>query len=235
MFWGILAIAVIVLVVLAVLKSKSAPVNEDYPCERQAALFTPAERSFLGVLEQAVGNEFRIFAKVRLADLISVRKGLSKSDWQKAVNRISAKHIDFVLCAKDNLAAVCAIELDDRSHEKTNRQKRDQNIADMLNAASLPLVRVKAQAAYAVQGVRNEVDRALGRGLGASSAPEAVTTQEEKKEEVEEAVPGRQEKLCPKCSAPMVLRKATKGEHAGKVFWGCSNYPKCRTFVRAAL
>lgn len=31
-------------------------------------LFTPAERSFLGVLDEAVGNDYRVFGKVRVAD-----------------------------------------------------------------------------------------------------------------------------------------------------------------------
>jgi len=31
-----------------------------------------AERSFLGVLEKVVGNGYRIFAKVRLADIVEV-------------------------------------------------------------------------------------------------------------------------------------------------------------------
>ena len=33
---------------------------------------------------------------------------------------------------------------------------------------------------------------------------------------------------CPRCHSPLVLRTATKGENAGKQFYGCSNYPKCR-------
>jgi len=33
---------------------------------------------------------------------------------------------------------------------------------------------------------------------------------------------------CPKCDAPMVLRTAKKGTNAGKQFWGCSMFPKCR-------
>jgi hypothetical protein len=37
---------------------------------------------------------------------------------------------------------------------------------------------------------------------------------------------------CPRCGAPMVKRKATKGENAGKEFFGCSNYPKCRGIVQ---
>lgn len=37
--------------------------------------------------------------------------------------------------------------------------------------------------------------------------------------------------LCPKCGAIMVKRKAAKGPNAGKEFYGCSNYPKCRSIV----
>ena len=33
---------------------------------------------------------------------------------------------------------------------------------------------------------------------------------------------------CPKCNEKMVRRVAKKGATAGKAFWGCSSYPKCR-------
>lgn len=35
-------------------------------------------------------------------------------------------------------------------------------------------------------------------------------------------------KLCPRCGSELVLRKATKGANAGKSFYGCSAFPKCR-------
>ena len=34
--------------------------------------------------------------------------------------------------------------------------------------------------------------------------------------------------LCPKCNAAMVKRISKKGDNAGKEFWGCSKFPKCR-------
>lgn len=34
--------------------------------------------------------------------------------------------------------------------------------------------------------------------------------------------------LCPKCGAEMIKRVATKGDNAGKSFYGCSKFPKCR-------
>ena len=50
-----------------------------------------------------------------------------------------------------------------------------------------------------------------------------------KKEEGKEETQKQEETLiCPKCGAPMVLRVAKKGEKAGKKFYGCSQFPKCR-------
>ncbi|MCQ4314909.1 restriction endonuclease [Stutzerimonas zhaodongensis] len=34
---------------------------------------------------------------------------------------------------------------------------------------------------------------------------------------------------CPTCQAPMVQRVAKRGGNAGNTFWGCSQYPKCKT------
>jgi len=36
---------------------------------------------------------------------------------------------------------------------------------------------------------------------------------------------------CPTCGLPMVKRVAARGSNAGKEFWGCSGYPKCRGIV----
>jgi len=33
---------------------------------------------------------------------------------------------------------------------------------------------------------------------------------------------------CPNCGLEMVMRTAKKGAHAGRQFWGCSSFPKCR-------
>ncbi|MFA7382516.1 MAG: restriction endonuclease [Desulfurivibrionaceae bacterium] len=36
---------------------------------------------------------------------------------------------------------------------------------------------------------------------------------------------------CPKCNSAMVRRTAKQGANAGKEFWGCSLYPKCKSVV----
>ena len=36
---------------------------------------------------------------------------------------------------------------------------------------------------------------------------------------------------CPKCNATMAKRMAKRGANAGNVFWGCTEYPRCRGVV----
>ena len=38
---------------------------------------------------------------------------------------------------------------------------------------------------------------------------------------------------CPKCGSPMVRRTAKRGPNAGNEFWGCSEFPKCRSVRQA--
>lgn len=56
--------------------------------------------------------------------------------------------------------------------------------------------------------------------------PYTELTDQEKKEHIERIKNTRL--ICPRCGAKLIFRKATKGNHAGKSFYGCSNFPKCR-------
>lgn len=78
---GLLVLLVIAAVgILAALKGRVPALGvEEAAFEARKDLFTPAERSFYGVLEQVVAGEFKVFGKVRLGDLIQPAKGLSQS------------------------------------------------------------------------------------------------------------------------------------------------------------
>lgn len=39
------------------------------------------------------------------------------------------------------------------------------------------------------------------------------------------------EPFCPKCGSKMVLRTARQGRYAGSNFWGCSQFPKCKSII----
>lgn len=131
----------------------------DYPYQAKKFLLTRAEKSLFGVLQQAVGDDYLIFAKVRLADLLIVRKGTEGR--QSFQNRINAKHIDFVLCNPQSVSPMVCIELDDSSHQRPDRIKRDEFVDKSMLRAKLALVRVRAQTSYRVQDIRAAIQAAL--------------------------------------------------------------------------
>jgi hypothetical protein len=224
----LVTIIVLIIVVAAalLLKARSKREPAEYPYQKADSLFSPAERSFLGVLEKAFGDKCKVVGKVRLADIISPISGLSRSDRQKAYNRIGSKHIDFALCKNDDLSLLCAIELDDNSHKKSERRTRDDFLEKALNAASLPFIRFAARASYNVQEVRSQIAEATGldpQPLGDKPHLKAAPRGE--------AVQPNPTRTCPRCGSRMVLRKAASGKYAGRRFWGCSRYPECKTLI----
>lgn len=238
MRWLLLVLVLVAIAVFVLLKRKQGTHSggdDKLPYCLGDGLFTPAERSFLGVLDQVVGADFRVMGKVRVADVIAVTKGTPKATWQRAFNRISAKHFDFVLCRKTDLKPVCVIELNDQSHAKDDRKARDTFLDGVCAVAGLSLIFIPAQKSYQLNEVCHSIAAVIG-GL----APLSVSVPPKVKEEFVAAVtPGSADisieastdPACPRCSSPMIRRIAKTGENAGKEFWGCTKFPACRGTV----
>jgi very-short-patch-repair endonuclease len=143
-------------------------IEEELPYRRKDYLFSRAERSFYGVLNQAIGTDYLIFAKVRLADLLFLPR--STESRQRHQNRVNAKHVDFVLCDRDQVQPLLVIELDDSSHQRSDRQKRDKFVNRALAAASLPIMHVTVQQAYNPEGIRKVIDSMLRQGTEGTDA-----------------------------------------------------------------
>ena len=100
---------IVLLAVGALVMSKLGSTNagktdgHEFHYRQQNKLFSPAERSLYGALRLAVADNAIVFGKVRVADVLTPRNTSSRSHWQKAFNRISAKHFDFVICQPEDL------------------------------------------------------------------------------------------------------------------------------------
>lgn len=223
-----------VLVVIVIKLIRPADPYRKFPYVRKQALFTPAERSFLGALDAAVGMDYRIFAKVRVADIVEPKKKLGKSAWQTAFNRISAKHFDYVVCNKRDLSVVCIVELDDQSHQKPRRKTRDTFLVSMCEAIDLPLVQIPAQRTYSIPEIKSRIMEAVGKGDYPVILADTVDGKSARVEPtlnidaIDESLLADAAPACPECGAPMVRRQVKSGSNAGKKFWSCSTYPKCR-------
>jgi len=158
MEYAIIAFVVLSLLAAVLLKFGRLRRVAVLPYAQSGPLFTPAERSFLGVLRQACGGRYAVMGKVRLADVLRPRRGLSKSAWQSAFNRISARHFDFVLCDPGTLSVACVFELQDRSHNDRKRSARDRFLRDACEAAELPLIEFEARPSYSVAEIRSLIE-----------------------------------------------------------------------------
>ena len=136
--------------------------RQDLPYVAAKGLLSPAERAFFLVLQRAVGEEYQLFAKVRVGDILQVRPGVEGKRRFAAFGRISSKHADFVACDARTFAVVGVIELDDRSHEREDRRRRDEFFDAAMNVAGVPVLRVAARRAYDVKELREAVREAFG-------------------------------------------------------------------------
>jgi hypothetical protein len=176
---------------------------------------SPAEFSFYKVLSSLVGTRLTIQSKVRLADIFFVARPNENVAY---FNRIAQRHLDFLVCDSITMKPLLGIELDDSSHKRNDRQERDEFVEKVFQVANLPLLRVPVQREYNSREIAAQIAPLLKDKVGVSATP----LQPENNGRVS-SVP-----LCPKCGIPMVLRMVPQGEHKGKQFYGCQNYPRCR-------
>lgn len=155
-----LIILMVIIAFVTVIVKQKAQLEQTYPYEAQQRLFSPAERSFLAVLEQADNNRCRFMGKVRLADIVKVQNDLSRSALQNAFNKIQSRHVDFVACDPTTLGIRFVIELDDNTHNQAKRQGRDRFVDYALAAAGIPIVHVKAKASYTLQEIQGILSQA---------------------------------------------------------------------------
>lgn len=93
--------------------------------------------------------------------MIQPQRTPNRSEWQRAFNKISAKHFDFVLCDPSSLQVVAAIELDDSSHSQSKRVQRDDFLNQAVATAGLPLVRFPVRKSYIAAQIQSKVQRSL--------------------------------------------------------------------------
>lgn len=191
----------------------------EYPYHLRDDFLSRAELSFYLVLKQAVSDKVLICTKVDLGDLFYVKSN-DPSKYRSYTNKIDRKHVDYLLCDLKTVRPLLGIELDDKSHQKSDRQVRDEFVEKVFTAAKLPLVRIPVQRSYSISGLESLLRQYIGSNQVETPSQQVIT-------EKESAIP-----LCPKCGTEMVLRTAKTGSNQGGQFWGCPDYPHCRGILK---
>ena len=152
---------ILVLVLIAVYakeknsKKPDTPQNEKLPYKLRDSVLTKAELNFSKALGQYVSGSYIILTKVRLYDIFYVYGSSNRSSYN---NKISQKHVDFLICDRITFAPVYAIELDDSSHNRPSVQDRDEEVNAIYASAGLKLIHIKCRGEYTEKDFKEVID-----------------------------------------------------------------------------
>jgi len=156
-YWPTAVGLAVLIALIALARMHSAPAKLPYKSRK--SLLTKSEIRFYKSLQKAVLDDWEIFAMVRIADLIRVES--KTRNYRSYLNKILAKHIDFVLCHPGTLEPVCCIELDDVSHNRPERIERDEFVNHAFESAGLPLIRIETQPQYKSREIRDLIEETI--------------------------------------------------------------------------
>lgn len=71
-----------------------------------------------------------------------VTKGIERKERWGLRNRVKSRHVDFVICDKQNIKPLLAIELDDSTHRRKDRKESDEFKDEIFEDMELPLLRI---------------------------------------------------------------------------------------------
>jgi very-short-patch-repair endonuclease len=131
---------------------------DSYPYKLTRSLLTASEKAFYAALLLAAGRRYVVFAKVRFADLC---QDLNRWTDVAAFNRVSSKHVDFVLCDARTFRPVLAVELDDRSHLRADRRDRDALKDQVFQTMGLGVYRQWVRRSYDPAAIAHGIEDAL--------------------------------------------------------------------------
>ncbi len=104
-------------------------------------IMTAYEEKFFITLCEIFNDKCYVIPQVHLSRLLNHK--VKNQNWQGALSHIDRKSVDFVLLRKADLTVLCAIELDDSSHNLSKRRERDREVERLFASVHLPLVRFK--------------------------------------------------------------------------------------------
>lgn len=142
----IFAIVIIVFLVLAlVAQSTGTTPTKQYNLKRyykKDSILTQVEKWAYKILIETVPEGYLVAPKVGMKDFVGVKNG---KDYYRHFGHIAQKHIDFLICRKDTLSPVLGIELDDGSHQKADRKKRDIEVSQIYNTIEFNVIHISTK------------------------------------------------------------------------------------------
>lgn len=150
----VIIILIMDLILTKIPKQKQEEIkNEDLSSlyEKKTYLLTQNELKFYKLLKNITEkNNLNVFSQVALYEIIKYKN-------IKDFNKIKSKTIDFVITDSNCKIKLC-IELDDPTHIKENRQKRDEFINKLFKDLDIKLLRIPTQNYYNIKELEKYIN-----------------------------------------------------------------------------
>lgn len=164
----IVIIVLSALLIQAYTQNKTSPEEPkvtitDYSnCYQKKLLLTKNEwYEYRKLKEQAATLGLIVCPKVRLLDLVEPRKG--EKNYKSLFWKIQAKHIDFLICDPD-LRIKAIVELDDNSHDRKDRQERDEFVDQVLRSVGYTVIHTRSVTENTLDPIKPKAEPAGEQG-----------------------------------------------------------------------
>ncbi|MFQ3197070.1 MAG: hypothetical protein ACI8R9_001073 [Paraglaciecola sp.] len=154
-------LTIILMMLLIVVAIGAVKLNEPslgFPFKKKGTLFTAVECSFLELIEEAVGGQYRVMCRVKLSDILAVREKTDKKAFKNALSRANGRQLDFVLCARGDMTPMVAIDLVHSNGKEGYKSQRDWFVSGALDAAHIPHLRIKVRSGYNARDIRECIE-----------------------------------------------------------------------------
>ncbi len=183
--------------------------KEELPYRLREHFLSAPEIALYKVLKGMAEGRFIIHAKVSLNEIFYI---VRPNENVHFFNKIFRKHVDFLLCDSQTMEPRFGVELV-KPIAKNETRTSDQFMEDIFMGAGVPLVHIPSSDHYDMKDVISLFQLAVTKSRN---------TLVHKGSDAVDSVP-----MCPVCGKLMVLRTFRSGPHAGQLYYGCVDSPKC--------
>ena len=158
-----LIITLIVIELFKILrKNKKEKISYKKMYKPRKYLITLNELKFYKILIQIAEElDLVVFAQVSLYNILETQDKLDKSLKERFFRKIASKSIDFVLADPHNCRIRLCIELDDSTHNRPDRIKRDIFINELFKELEINLLRFPVYNTYYKEILKNKIQENL--------------------------------------------------------------------------
>jgi len=158
--FGSIFLLVVVFVAIIVFKKFRGSVRRIYK-SKGPYLLSPGEKKFFDALVAVAGQDQYVCPKVRIADLVEVDLPESDKNFWASFNKISQKHVDFVICDRADFSPLLIIELDGGSHNEKSQSLRDELVNKVFKDADIPILHIKPTNFYEYKSLREQISMTI--------------------------------------------------------------------------